>query len=595
MATVVCIPVMRVRCRVYIDKGRSWTPVEELLLWAITRRAQSIADLASASNLPHQVVVTALSRLNRFRLCKVVASDGAHKFQASMAGQRAVAGGGALPFFPKTTETWIGFVIERHGGRILATREVNRVRARDLREMLNGPVSRRPVVIEVNGSAVGETPEELMARIAQFVAKGRDERLAKIEPGTASIVNEHIAVTVENGIVRDLPDKAGPKLRELVIEAAARQERSLRYSVPGLVLYEKEGAGQGPTSCAFSADDIVIGGSAQLQKLSDLLRTAATRVVMHSTFISLEDIERLLPDLRAACSRDVAIDILWGAAHGEDEKNRYGETASRLAALARNDPVLRGRLHVALQSTGSHAKLLLLDTLDGEWIAAVSSCNWLKSPFRSVEITTLLRHPHLVAGVASALQRLCGERALADAVASELALLALELREARGQGGNAEIKLVFGDDHQALLRQASGAAQQRLVVGTHRLGATARPGMLLPAEAAAGGTKLIKVLYSMTSGPLKNRHARELREEAAAHGVDLLHLRPIPLHGKFLLWDSDDIVTTSLNWGSASTDEGFPHGDVGVHIHAAGIGDAVMAKLTAMLPQLQVKAEAAAE
>jgi hypothetical protein len=37
-----------------------------------------------------------------------------------------------------------------------------------------------------------------------------------------------------------------------------------------------------------------------------------------------------------------------------------------------------------------------------------------------------------------------------------------------------------------------------------------------------------------------------------------------------VLWDNDDIVTTSLNWGSASPDDRFPQADVGVHIHAPG-------------------------
>ena len=63
------------------------------------------------------------------------------------------------------------------------------------------------------------------------------------------------------------------------------------------------------------------------------------------------------------------------------------------------------------------------DTQEGAWRAVLSSCNWLKSPFHSVEISAVLRHPHIVAQVASTLQKLTGTRGLNDPLASEMALL----------------------------------------------------------------------------------------------------------------------------------------------------------------------------
>jgi hypothetical protein len=121
----------------------------------------------------------------------------------------------------------------------------------------------------------------------------------------------------------------------------------------------------------------------------------------------------------------------------------------------------------------------------------------------------------------------------------------------------------------------------------HKLGATARPGALLPAEAASRSSKSVKVLYTMASGPLKKRHARELEREAAEDGVLLMRMSDIPLHGKFLLWDEDNVVTSSLNWGSASNDPDFPLGDIGVHVQAPGIGESVFKRLAAIFPKLQ--------
>src|SRR5271169_3782905 len=99
------------------------------------------------------------------------------------------------------------------------------------------------------------------------------------------------------------------------------------------------------------------------------------------------------------------------------------------------------------------------------------------------------------------------------------------------------------------MRRASGVAEHRLIVGSHRLGSTARPGFVIQAEAAVERANVnVTLLYTISSGPLKNRHTRKLVEEAAANGVRLVKAGAIPLHGKFVAWDHDDLAVTSLNW-----------------------------------------------
>jgi phosphatidylserine/phosphatidylglycerophosphate/cardiolipin synthase-like enzyme len=585
MSKLICVPVHRVKCQVRIDKGRAWTPVEELILWAISRRPLSIAELVSDANLSHQIVVSAISRLMRFRFVKITAVDGVPKFAASAFGSKAVTSGEELPFYPQRSEMWISFAIERVTGRVFRARDVRRVRERDLEDLRRGPRARRTTVLAVTGEALDVSQDAMVARIAQLVTRDREEKLAEIVAGTATMSSEFIGVTVEDGMIRDLPERASRKLREAVL-AAARKERSARFAVPY--------AGSVPSmtlpaavSREFAPEDIVIGGSAQSALLKDLLTKAASRVVIHSTFVDYDDFEALLPEIQSACRRDVSIDVLWGAAHGEEAKTRYAATAVQIANLVRGDPVLHRRVRVGLQSTGSHAKLLLLDTHDGEWIGVVSSCNWLKSPFRSVELSTVLRHPRPVAHIASAIQKMAGARGLADELANEMGLLRRELMSQRGRAGTAMVEVITGASHDAMVRLASSEAQRRLIIGMHKLGATARPGALLPAEAASGSSKSVKVLYTMQTGPLKKRHARELEKEAAEHGVRLMRMIDIPLHGKFLLWDGDHVVISSLNWGSASNDPDFPLGDIGVHIHAPGIGESVYQRLVAIFPKLQ--------
>jgi cardiolipin synthase len=141
------------------------------------------------------------------------------------------------------------------------------------------------------------------------------------------------------------------------------------------------------------------------------------------------------------------------------------------------------------------------------------------------------------------------------------------------------------------LRVASGTAKRRFTVGSNRLGTTARPGALLQGEAAASDQVRATVIYTTTTGPVKNRHARALADESAEAGVRLVRTKKIPLHGKFVAVDDDQIAVTSLNWASASADPDFPWGEIGVQIHSEGLAASVCQQLETIFPMLKEGAE----
>ncbi len=260
--------------------------------------------------------------------------------------------------------------------------------------------------------------------------------------------------------------------------------------------------------------------------------------------------------------------------------------AAQIAALVRENPNLHRRFTVHMRTTGSHAKLIMADTPEDGWIAAIGSCNWLSSPFNAVELTAVLRNQHVVADVAVAIQNLVGRRGFADAVANEMGITARDLRRAAPASGDANVTVVVGDAHDRLIRAASGAAKTLFVVGSNMLGSTARPGAIMQGETAARQGLRPMVVYTKPTGPLKNRHTRALAEEAAQNGVSLIRTKKIPLHAKFVAWDADDLVVTSLNWASASADHDFPWGDIGVHIHAPNLAADVIARLRKILPEI---------
>ncbi len=275
-------------------------------------------------------------------------------------------------------------------------------------------------------------------------------------------------------------------------------------------------------------------------EVDELERIARRRVIIHSTFLNARRFEVFMDPIRSACENGVTFDLLWGAEKDEATEERSAKAAPAIARVVRDDPITRGRFRVHMLSAGSHAKFLFVDTEHG-WLAAVGSCNWLYSGFQSVELSVILRDPAVLADLATALQRLVGRRGFADDIATEMALIARDLRRTSSAGGPAGLGIVVGEAHNQMNRAASGAATKRFFVGCHKLGSTARPGALMQGKVAAARPGVTAtILYTQPSGPLKNRHARALRDEAAVHGVNLIKTRKRTLHGKIVAWGDDE-------------------------------------------------------
>jgi cardiolipin synthase A/B len=586
MSVLIAVPVFRVGCKVGIDRGRAWSVIDEVILWAITRQSKSIASLAKEADLPHQLIIASIARLMRFRLVEVSAIDNGVTFRASDYGFKAVSSGEPLPFFPKRVSRRVSFVIEWATGDFFPTRQVRLMSPHRLDQERKAGASVREVYVE--GGLPSMSHGANLNRLSDIAARGWDEQVALIDGRTATMRDDEFMVfRVIDGVPQGLPESAGAELRRLVSEAAALPPGTTAVPVTYAGPCEVDDTEPTSRECAFDPSDVVIGGSAQRVCLESLVEQAHRRVIIHSTFLDAQRFGVMSDLIRAACLRGVRFDLLWGAEKDEETERRNAAAASEIARLVREDKDMRGRFHVHMRTTGSHAKLILLDTAQNGFIAGVGSCNWLSSPFQAVELSVLLRDQHAVADVAVALQRLVGRRGLSDDIATEMAITARDLRRVPAAGGDARISVVVGDAHDRLIRTASSSAVRRFVVGSNRLGSTARPGALIQGEVAGGRDGVhATVLYTQTTGPLKNRHARALSEEAQAHGLTLTRTKKIPLHGKFVAWDDDDLIVTSLNWASASADPDFPWGEIGVHIHAAGIASTALVRLEGIFPEL---------
>ncbi|HVM78163.1 MAG TPA: phospholipase D-like domain-containing protein [Stellaceae bacterium] len=584
MTVLVAIPVFRLSCTVYIDKGRGWSAVDEFLLWSLTEHPSSLAELAQQTRLPHQVVVASVARMMRFRLVEVMLGQHA-AFRASEYGVAVVRNGDVLPSFPKRFPRPVHFVVERVSGGVFLRRDGIRTMSPNQLdvERRNGAAV---VIVDVEDGPPSLDQAAAFNHLSSVVAQGWDEQLGDVNDLTARVWDDDfMVVSVGDGVTRNLPDGASDALRGTVARAASLDARARQLTVPYAGRKERAEPKPKTISCAFDPDDLIVGGDAHRACLTKLLCTTHGRIIIHSTFLDENRFKELAHAVRQACARGVSIELLWGTSYDRPNQ-RCAIAATKIAKFVWMDPAMRGRVKVHPNSTHSHAKILLADQPDGSWVAAIGSCNWLSSPFRSTEISAVLRDPWVVAEVASTMQRISGGRGLSNPVSNELAMVAADLRKRPSASGSARITVLVGEHHDGLMREASGAARSRLLVGSNRLGATAVPGALMPSEFAARSGLTPLVLYSVESGPMTAEAADQLAHEVQGNGVVLLRLENPILHGKFVAWNDDDLVVTSFNWASASTSPDKPWDEAGVHIEAPGLVKTALEALKTIYPQL---------
>jgi cardiolipin synthase len=587
MIVHVAVPVHFLRCKIWIDEARDWSVTHEVILLTLAPACLTLDALCEDTHLPRQVVVAALTRLMRHRLVEVASAAGHVFFGVSTAGATLVFNGKALPNFRKETGRRLRLVVERYSGCSFLHREV---RLGTVTQVARMQSSGMPIkIVELNCETPGADHGITWEAMGEIVERGGNRRLVRVEDGTARLNSDYyMLIPVADGVPR-LPSSVSPALRTVVAEAATAASRRVEL-VP--ILPEDVGPRWVPyrtVQCDFDPADIIIGGSAQGDAFRALVRRAESRVVLHSTFLDHDKFLLLVDEFRTACARGVKLDLLWGAEVEDPVAGKNAAAARLIAATVAADTILRDRFRVRMRTTGSHAKIVLADTSDGGWVAAVGSCNWMSSPFQALEASVLLRDPRLVADVAQALRDTVGRRNIADDLANELALTANDLRrDAPEANGAAQVTVLLGPAHEAIMRRSSGQASGKHVMISDRAGRSVRSLAVLPAAFAASRGAEAVILWTRPSEPMTRAAMRDVATDAHKDGVRVLQAKSPkpPAHAKVLLWTPDDVVVTSHNWGSASSNPDFPAAEVGVHISMTGLADAVLGRLQAIYPQL---------
>ncbi|MEK9285305.1 phospholipase D-like domain-containing protein [Bradyrhizobium sp. ISRA442] len=583
MSVVVAIPVRRVSARAVIEKGRGWSALDEFVLWSLSREAMSASRLADDLDIPRRVILEIIVRMMRFRLLEAVLIGGFPAFQTTTFGAAVVAGGSEIPTDKQRISRNVSFVYDTITGTVFSRRDVAAKRAGVILSLRQKGVDVRD--IEVRGALPKTTPQENFARIQEVLRE--DEKLLFFDGDTfVERQNEFMLVVVDGASMRNLPDRAPQSLKQEIVRIAASTDSARPIVVASHIQEEAEKVLPDPIAATFEIDGLVFGGDAHREIFRRILERAKRRMFLHSTFLRVAGFANWLDEIRDAVRRGVKIDLFWGAGAPDSPNEKAFLQAAEISKLIAADDVLRERVRIHLRSTGSHSKLIIADDGDEGYVAVVGSCNWLYTSFERFELSCEFRDPHLIAEIADGFGAMVARPGFKPEIGTELYILARALRRRPESTGNHRARVIAGQAHEAILREASGGAPSRFLVASDKFGNSAFANAIIPAEVAAATARTEPVvIYGSTAGLVSGPVAAGLTIDVRERGVRLLRIAE-GFHAKFLLWGEDDIVVTSINWCSWTSPPDAPFGEIGVHISRPGLARYLAERLPLIWSQL---------
>jgi hypothetical protein len=89
-AVRVAVPVKLARLRVWVDKGRHWSGVDRLILWALAVEPSTAGELAKVARMPARLITEVILRMMRFGWVELAAAPKGASFRTTDAGREVV-------------------------------------------------------------------------------------------------------------------------------------------------------------------------------------------------------------------------------------------------------------------------------------------------------------------------------------------------------------------------------------------------------------------------------------------------------------------------------------------------------------------------
>lgn len=564
---IILLPVYRGAIKATIDKGHRWSDIEHLVLIGLSQNDYTVSELEHQSNLPGEVLLEAINRLMRAGWVEIKETVDRIAFRATLSGL-VEADKNTLTPIPREQTRTLQFIIDRVSNTVFSNRECVLLKENKARKLLNDHRDNPPLVLAPNVfdndlPTYGEIVEPLLSRDEEFVTYNPEKS------GLSSDFYAKLTVTGEE--IEGLPDHATDSLKSLLMEAASGAATSdKKTDVSGVNMVQAIEAW--PTYVIdLDKQDLCIGGKAHEGLFNTLLRNARRKVIIHSTFLRYDALAEKLNVFAEAVKQGAEIDILWD----REDTNKAGKKLRECRELI-EEQGLAHKVRIHPTSTGSHAKLLVADDGQGEYLVVVGSCNWLYTGFNSTEVSVCFRDRKIVTDCLKILEKLIHRprfrdvQLRADIVALQNQMKPITKREA----GSVKARLLSFGCHERCIELARDTAQRDIFIASNKLGGPVETQMLIPVASAVQARAVdVSVYYQTQTGPAEDEAVRDALDDKYTGS---LHLKRIDkAHAKLLCWDDDHVVITSLNWLSKDIDPQQSLGEIGVYLKGTGLANYV--------------------
>lgn len=574
-----------------VVKSRKWGAIDHMILQYLVQKPCTSNMLAEVSLLPKQLVVEIVIPLMQVGWVEIAHIEDGYFFQATQRGM-AVA---TLDELPSENEPLIrvrSFLIDpitlecyrlERKQKKQPFKIYNYSRAQELLNEYGGQVAKLTVKSHYNPDLV-----DIFSCVANADEEVNGFEDEVVKRNYSDSIRYTIAVVNGDDDIDGIPD-ISDVLRKAILKAAWLQREKIKVlgannNVDATEFKTEQVHRSFPChEINNSAIELILGAAKHKDHFFKIINTAHSRIIIHSTFINALNIDLLLPDLISAARRSVQIDVLWGQTEPEEPVKfaAYKKIIDKLDLLQQqiNREGLATQFRFHLTPTQSHAKFLIADIDENDWITTFGSCNWLSTGFNRFESSVCIRNPVVVSEALSIASRLAmGNQGLSNALSRELAILSTIVKKrahlACPVNANSAIKVQFltSDMHHEVIKAASDDVKKDIFICSHRISFAAERPIITPLKAAmkADPELSVKVVYGRTSGAMQRRDMSELTNDLCESGFTIVKADDPQIHAKILAWDNDNLVITSLNWLSSSS-KGDIYDEVGVYLKGEDI------------------------
>ncbi|RWD94259.1 phosphatidylserine synthase [Mesorhizobium sp.] len=577
---VLYIPLFRAPIGYTVSLGRRWTLLEHLILHDLASNKRTVVELGALANLPERLVVEALINLLRAGWVEMRSSPERAVFAATAVGRKRAAEKELVPELRREPK-WASLCMDRITGSWMITEHLDLVYQSDLPE---DAYLLTPILGTLNYDDPG---------VRDLIFLKPDEGFEGFVPASRSPSRPYARVVVSYGLIkRGLPSYASLKLQQEVLLAAQNVDDVEELSDTEQSIQFSSDIAPGDT---LTYDNLIVGGEAHLQAVERALASAKSHVILHSCFLHPETVRRLLPSLEGAARRKVNVELLWGLRVDPEAREKLRPVGETEAVLDTLPASIRSRVQLSTISSGSHCKVLLHDVADGSWVSIVGSCNFLSSWYQSIDVSIMSASQRLASQILShLLSAQLPPSGSWSAMARRMNRSWNHVRQAAAasaEHGTHSLILLADGDHYACVTRARDLAKKQITVGCDLFGLAAETSTLLPLERAAELGSQVNAYYQRPSKTLIEQGMRPDAQLLGRRGINLNQVDG--LHGKFLLWDSDNAVVTSFNWLATVAAGSRSRGaELGILVSGPGIGEMLMQKLQSALSGPRVAASA---